>query len=77
MNPCGQDDGANACHEKRLFRLTAKRVHPQVRLTEVKPVTDASASVTGNGRYQVGAFLRQLHGKRPRCPAPMLTREVY
>ena len=50
MNPCGQDDWANACHEKRLFRLTAKRVHPQVRLTEVKPVTDASASVTGNGR---------------------------
>jgi len=62
-----QDNGANACHEERLFRLTAKREYLEGRLAEENPVTGASASVSRKGRQQLGAFLRR-HGKTPGFP---------
>jgi hypothetical protein len=54
-----QDNGANGCHEERLFRLTAKREYLEGRLAKENPVTGASASVSRNGRQQLGAFLRR------------------
>jgi hypothetical protein len=62
-----QDNGANACHGMRSFRLTAKREYLEGRLAEEKPVADASASPSWNGRQQLVAFVRR-HGKIPAFP---------